>query len=613
MKSSRALLLSILTGLCVVQSGSTAETAPSDSVSANASKPVTAGAPELKWQQWSGDIFDRARREHKFVLLDLEAIWCHWCHVMDEKTYSVPAVKRLLSAKFIPIKVDQDSRPDLSNRYEEYGWPATVVFTPSGKEAEIRSGYIPADEMISMLNDVVKHPDVQKVKISPPSGFSKAGVLSTSLRKELQFKHVRGYDTKDGGWSFSQKFLDWDSVEYAMQKAIDGDKGSAKRAKETLNQQQNLIDPVWGGVYQYSTNGDWKHPHFEKIMQMQAENLRVYALGYMLFHDPAYVSAAKNIHRYLQTFLLSPEGAFYTSQDADLVKGKHSAEYFALDDAGRRKLGIPAIDKHIYARENGWAIVALTDLYMATGDKQYLKQALAAADWIIQNRWLSGGGFRHDAQDNAGPFLGDSLAMGRACLYLYTATADRSWLTRAQAAADFISKHFSYSAAPGLKAGFATAAAASGVQPLPLLDENTVTARFGNLLFHYSGRATDKALAQQAMRYLASPQIARKRQILVAGILLADLEISKDPAHLVVVGAKDDTAAGALFIECLKYPCDYKRIEWLDRKEGVLPHSDVEYPKLPQPAAFVCAGDTCSAPLFDSAAVAKRMKNLIKL
>ncbi len=140
-------------------------------------------------------------------------------------------------------------------------------------------------------------------------------------------------------------------------------------------------------------------------MQMQAEDLRVYALGYMLWHDPAYLKAAQDIQRYLQEFLMSPDGAFYTSQDADLVKGKHSGEYFSLDDAARRKAGIPAIDKHIYARENGWAIAALCDLYMATGEKKYLDQARTAAEWIIAHRGSNDGGYRHDEKDAAGPYL----------------------------------------------------------------------------------------------------------------------------------------------------------------------------------------------------------------
>ena len=89
--------------------------------------PQTPSTP-IVWHPWSNAIFAQAAREHKFVLLDLEAVWCHWCHVMDDQTYSNTAVRRLMNKKYIAIKVDQDSRPDISNRYEDYGWPATVIF-----------------------------------------------------------------------------------------------------------------------------------------------------------------------------------------------------------------------------------------------------------------------------------------------------------------------------------------------------------------------------------------------------------------------------------------------------------------------------------------------------
>ncbi len=171
-----------------------------------ASAASKADSQPVKWQDWSNDIFQKAQAEHKFVLLDLEAIWCHWCHVMDEKTYSQPEVRALLNDKFITVKVDQDSRPDLSNRYGDYGWPATVVFNSTGKEAEIRQGFIPPKEMMAMLNDVVKHPNVQKTKIEKPTTFSKEGSLTPALRKELEKAHADGYDTKDGAWVFLKNF-----------------------------------------------------------------------------------------------------------------------------------------------------------------------------------------------------------------------------------------------------------------------------------------------------------------------------------------------------------------------------------------------------------------------
>ena len=108
-------------------------------------------APQLTWQPWSDTVFAQAREEHKFVLLDLEAVWCHWCHVMDDVTYKDPIVIRLLREHYLLVKVDQDSRPDISNRYEDYGWPATVVFAGDGSEIVKRQGYIPPRPMSSML------------------------------------------------------------------------------------------------------------------------------------------------------------------------------------------------------------------------------------------------------------------------------------------------------------------------------------------------------------------------------------------------------------------------------------------------------------------------------
>ncbi|MGA3068557.1 MAG: DUF255 domain-containing protein, partial [Tepidisphaeraceae bacterium] len=86
----------------------------------------------IAWRDWSGDVFNQARREHRFVLLDLGTRWCHWCHVMEGTTYIDPEVIKLIGEKYLAVRVDADSRPDLANRYEDYGWPATVVFNADG-------------------------------------------------------------------------------------------------------------------------------------------------------------------------------------------------------------------------------------------------------------------------------------------------------------------------------------------------------------------------------------------------------------------------------------------------------------------------------------------------
>ena len=310
-------------------------------------------------------------------------------------------------------------------------------------------------------------------------------------------------------------------------------------AKQTLAEQLKLVDPVWGGVDQYSTDGDWDHPHFEKIIQFQAENMRTYANAYAQWKESQYLQTAEGIHRFVRDFLTSPKGSFYTSQDADVVPGQHAGEYYKLNDAQRRKIGLPKVDTHIYARENGWMIYALTQLYAATGNENYLKEAITAAKNMLQVRSLPSGGFRHDATNQAGPYLGDALYMGRALLALYAVTGDRDWLDRAGSAADFMIDRCQLNAAGVLTTA---ASGANLADPKPEYDENVAVARFANLLARYEdNNANYRKLAECAMRYLATPEIARKRRAYarrpVACRYGGELRV---PLHIVIVGGKND-------------------------------------------------------------------------
>jgi uncharacterized protein YyaL (SSP411 family) len=379
-------------------------------------------------------------------------------------------------------------------------------------------------------------------------------------------------------------------------------------ARQTLAAQRKLIDPIWGGVYQYSTDGDWEHPHYEKIMQFQGENLRIFTLAHTLWNDMDYLQSGQDVYKFLKGFLTSPEGAFYTSMDADVVPGRHSSGYFNLNDLQRRKIGLPRIDQHIYSRENGWAINGLASLFGAIGGDLQLEDAKKAADWIIANRSLPGGGFRHDATDPAGPYLGDTLQMGRAFLTLYVVTADRRWLNRAEKAVGFIERNFKH------RAGYATSKPIEGSrhQPQPQLDENVELARLTNLLSHYTGDGRYRVMAQHAMRYLATPEIALARDFYVGGILLADHELSTQPLHITVVGAKNDPVAQTLFYSASNYPSTYKRVEWWDRREGPLPNSSVKFPNLKVSAAFICTGNTCSAPIFKPDELHQKIDKMLK-
>src|ERR1700752_4158148 len=120
--------------------------------------PKLEGANEIRWQSWSDSIFNEARQQGRFVLLDLGTGWCHWCHVMEEVTYTDPAVVDLIRSHYLAVRVDADSRPDLANRYEDYGWPATIVFNTDGSEIVKRQGYIPPKPMASLLQAIIDDP-----------------------------------------------------------------------------------------------------------------------------------------------------------------------------------------------------------------------------------------------------------------------------------------------------------------------------------------------------------------------------------------------------------------------------------------------------------------------
>ena len=570
------------------------------------SRPVISAEKKegIAWQPWSDAIFERAKMEKRFVLLDLGAGWCHWCHVMDEMTYADPKVIALIREKYIAVRVDQDARPDLANRYEDYGWPATIIFHMDGSELVKRRGYIPPKPMTSLLQAVIDDPTPgPSVSPEPVIVAAKESALTKEQRSAMRTAFIRAYDTKRGGWGGVHKYLNWDALEYCLTEGAAGDAAMAKMAQQTLNGGRKLIDPVWGGVYQYSTDGDWDHPHFEKIMPFQAENIRVLALASVQRKEPEWADLAGQIRRYLRDFLTSPEGAFYTSQDADVVPGEHSGEYFALGDAARRKLGIPRVDRNIYARENGLAITGLAALFAASGDATSLADARRAAEWVISNRALTGGGFRHGEKDAAGPYLADTLAMARAFLALYTVTAERAWLARAEEAAGFVDSHFRS------PIGFATAAAAPGapLAPKTQADENIALARFANLLHAHTGKAAHRAMAGHAMRFLASPVVVGMQGYGTSGILLADRELRTEPVHVTIVGGKDDPAARALHAAALRAAPPMARIEWFDAREGPLLRTDVEYPKLDSPAAFLCTEGSCSRPMQAPAQLAEKL------
>lgn len=563
------------------------------------SMPAFADGP-LQWTEWSAEMLAKAKSEDRLIILDLEAVWCHWCHVMEETTYSDPRVVALLKSKYTTVRVDQDANPDLSARYGDWGWPATIIFAPDGTELVKRRGYIPPDNMVSLLQAVIDDPTpgpsaTRDEDITPAQSSS----LSADARKDLSERFAAAYDPHFGGWGDVHKFIDSDSMDYVLQQAERGDANGRRMAETTLNSALALIDRVDGGIFQYSDQADWHSPHYEKIMWYQANGLRQYSAAYGLFNERKYRAAADDIYRYLTTTLQSPNGAFFTSQDADADAKTTGKIYYGMDADARRQFGrAPRIDTNIYARENGWAVSGLTAYANATGDTTAIAAAERAADWIVANRRSADGTFRHGESDRGGPFLGDTIAMGAAALDLYAATGKRKWLDVAASCGNALEQ---FRDSDG---GFWSAKVPEGTdgvfsKPYRNLDEQVQAARFAIRVWRYLGDTRAKELAEHAVKFLASESIVDSGRN-APGVLLADSELATEPTHITIVGHRDDHEAIALHAAARAYPAINKRIDWWDVREGALPNPDVTYPELDRAAAFACSNRLCSLPAFSA-------------
>lgn len=587
-------------------------------------------AAPIKWQtHWTEAAFAEAARDHKFVLLDLHAVWCHWCHVMDSTTYSDAAVQAAIAKHYVAVSVDADSDPALTSRYGDWGWPATIVLAADGTEIVKRRGYIQPAQMLSLLEAIVADPSPgpsvgQAITLSAESN-GKVPALPKKVRDSLTQTFDELYDVANAGWGTEHKYLDAAAIEWALASVDSGNQLAMTQVRRTLDANRNLIDPVWGGVFQYSDEVDWKSPHHEKLLSYQADDLRIYSEAYSRWHRPTDLQAAQSIYGYLTHLLSAPDGGFYVSQDADVSSKLTGHEFYAKDDAARRAAGMPRIDTHEYSREAGWAIRALCKYYDVTGQAEALSRAEKAAKWALESRALAGGGFSHGAPapagaspgaganaaaDPTGPFLDDNISMAQALLSLYRSTGDREWLKATVNTLGYIDSHLrdprgGYIASPAPSNG-------RGVFKDPIRDvtQNATVARTANMLHHYTAADPHLKIARHAMKYVVAFATAGGEQFR-PDILLADRELSTAPIHITVVGRKDDASAKALHGAALKYPTDYLQVDWWDRREGKLPDPEITYPDLKRAAAFACTANACSTPVFEPAEIEARVRSVL--
>ncbi len=486
------------------------------------------------------------------------------------------------------MRVDQDSRPDISQQYERWGWPATVVFAPDGTEIVKLRGYVPPPRFMAIIKEIVVDPSPVEYGAlgGPERAASKATQLADKDRTRILNFMDEMWDEENGGWRRRSKFTDGPTFLYALERGFAGDAEMLRRARKTVDGFTKLIDAETGAVAQISPSRDWTGAFREFPMFAQEAGLTVFSQAYAVWGDLAHKAAADKVYRYLTGMLTGPNGAFYTS--LGLAEGN------------------PGIDTRQYARENGMAVNALLAYYAATGEAEALNHAVTAVEWVLAERARGDGGFNHAAKDTGGPFLVDTLAMGRAFLALYRSTGDRKWLVHANRAANFIAAEF---IDPATGAFLASAPDPMLPKPARQKDDNVAAVRFFNLMKYYTGEDSYGAIAEAGMGYLTSAAV-KDAYLFLPGVLLAEQELTREPVKATIVGAKDDPQAVELHLAALAYPTEYKRVQWWDKREGKLPYHDVNYPDYPEAAAFACTSTFCSLPVTEAGGVAEALKRL---
>jgi uncharacterized protein YyaL (SSP411 family) len=542
------------------------------------------------WSEWSDATFARAAAEKKFVVVSLQSWWCRWCHVMNRETWADAEVRGILKDKFIPVYVDQDSRPDISQRYERWGWPATIIFGPDGTEIAKLRGFYSPQYFIPVLTATIEDPS--PVEYPEPGGAERGRTLATGLtdtqRDEILSFIDQAWNDEFGGWSKS-KFVDGPMLTWALQRARGGDKENEARIQKVLTLMADTMIDSSGAMNQVNLKPDWSEPAREFPMFAQEAALNAYARAAVMFGDPAYRQAADRIYGFLKNTMAVPGGGFYASMG--LSEGE------------------PGVDKRQYARETAQAISGLLAYYDATGVVEARDLAISGARWALANRALPGGGFRHTEQDKGGPYLADNVEMAKALLALHRSTGAREWLDRSRDTADFIAATFIDPATGGFVVS-ASPEARQLTKPVKQREDNVTAVRMFSLLSSYTGDDRYREIAEAGMGFLTSPPILDAFGFL-PDVLLAEDELRNEPVHVTIVGAKDDPRSAALYKAALAYPLPNKRAEWWDKREGKLANIDVDYPDYPDgPAAFACTSTFCSYPVTEPREIEAQLDGL---
>jgi uncharacterized protein YyaL (SSP411 family) len=309
----------------------------------------------VDWFPWADEAFYKAKKEGKPILLSVGYSACHWCHVMERESFEDEDTAQVINDHFIPVKVDREERPDIDQIYQSAvqamgvhgGWPLTVFLTPEGKPFYGGTYYPPKQmygrpsflQVLSAINDswTKKREDL----ISHGERLTKA-LKSESIRTKINMNHppslevvsaaittmIRGIDRKYGGFGHAPKFPNTsDLMLMLLDTRSQTQFDSKKLALFTLKQMAlgGIYDQLGGGFHRYSTDEQWLVPHFEKMLYDNAQLLEAYTVAFQITKDSFYENIVRETAEYVLREMISPDGGFFSTQDADSegVEGRY--------------------------------------------------------------------------------------------------------------------------------------------------------------------------------------------------------------------------------------------------------------------------------------------------
>jgi uncharacterized protein YyaL (SSP411 family) len=558
---------------------------------------------KVSWLPWTEESFRKAKELDRPILLDISAVWCHWCHIMDQTSYSDNEVTKLIEDSFVPIRVDRDQRPDIDKRYNMGGWPSTAFLTPNG-EILIGGTYIPLQQMATLLKSVSelyhKKKDIIKSRIKElEKETQKSSIIYNlgskdflSVIDSLTLRITSQFDSVYGGFSYAPKFPHSEALRFSLlQYHLQGYNSALNIVEKTLAAMGDggIYDKEEGGFFRYSTTRDWSIPHYEKMCEDNAKLLSNYLETYQVTGKKKFRDIAKGILAYINAKLSDHEnGGFYGSQDADDV-------YYKLSLSERQNRIPPTIDRTLFVNWNSMMVSSYLLASIVLEDKNNEDFALQTIDLLLEAAFSSKNGMSHyiiEGKSHLSGLLTDQVYMVKCLIDAYQVTSDRKYLDNAELLADFmLDKLWDNDGGFYDKPKNVKALGALRLLDKPL-NENSVAAEVFLRLYHLIGKQKYLAIAEKTLEHFASTY---QRYGIMASVYGVSVELFLHPMRVHIVGSIKDSSTRKLRVESLKIYNPLKVVETLDPILDIDRLKILHYPVVDIPTAFVCFKGKCTS------------------